>query len=89
MEVKEKLSDPMLRGYRISVSFSCPGEMYSEIQTYRIGNRWNMSQAITRLIRLGMTYTKLLQQQEAMKQSKLVESAKKKKRKRKTPSKKG
>lgn len=84
-----KISDPMMRGYRISVSFSCPGEMYSEIAAFRLEERMNMSQAVTRLIRLGMTYRSLLQTQEAIQKAEKAKPPKKKKRKPKTPSKTG
>lgn len=77
----------MMRGYCISVSFSCPGEMYSQICTYRKEKRFNMSQAIARLVRLGFTYSLMLEEQVEQKRLESVKSAKKKKAKPKTRSK--
>lgn len=56
--------DPMMRGYKISVSFSCPSELLDGIREYQGITRYNLSQAVCKLVRLGYTYSKLLAQQK-------------------------
>lgn len=80
--------DNLMRGMKITVSFSCPSAMLQAIEEYRMLNYFNTSKAITKLVRLGITYTQLLQEQKRLNEEEKVASAKKKKAKRKTPSKK-
>lgn len=54
---------PYARGYKISVSFSCPSEMLSAISETRLERRGNQSDAIQYLIRMGLIYLKVLEAQ--------------------------
>lgn len=84
MEVKI-ISDELMRGYKISVSFSCPGNLLAAISDYAAEERMNLSQAMVRLTRLGITYLLVLQEQRATEEAKLIASAKKKRTKTKHP----
>jgi hypothetical protein len=79
--------DPLMRGMKISVSFSCPSELLFVIEEFRKAKRMNNSQAITRLTRLGITYLKLLEEQAALRKAESIVSPEKKKPKPKTSSK--
>lgn len=76
-----------MRGYRISISVSMPSEMHTKVSEFRQENRMNQSEAICRLIRLGLTYTLLLEEQKTLDEVKPKVKPKKKKTKPKTPSK--
>lgn len=80
---------PFDRGIRLSVSFSCPEEMFGAITDVRQEERCNMSQAIQHLIRMGLVYKKMLQEQREFKAKESAKRPTKKKPKPKTPSKKG
>lgn len=79
--------DNLMRGMKITLSFSCPSAMLQAVEEYRMLNFLNTSQAVTKLIRLGITYTQLLAEQRRLKEAEKVVKPKKKKPKRKTPSK--
>lgn len=79
--------DPLMRGYRLALSVSMPAAMLDAIQEFAWNETQSMSWAVTRLCRLGLTYRKLLQEQEALKAKERAVKQAPKKPKRKTPSK--
>lgn len=79
--------DPLMRGFKVVVSISCPDALYVKIRDFREKERMNMSQACVRLLRLGLTYSGILSEQTTLEPVKPPKARKKKKAKPKTPSK--
>lgn len=78
---------PYDRGMRISCSFSCPEEMYGAIIDFQKQERYNFSRTIQQLIRMGLVYKQLLEEQAVIEAAEKAKAPKKKKAKPKTPSK--
>jgi hypothetical protein len=87
LERWEQRGVPWTRGVKISVSFSCPSELLTKIEQYKLEERANMSKAICQLVRLGLVYSQLLLEQAAIKAEEKAKPRKKKKGKPNTPSK--
>lgn len=68
--------DELMKGYKISVSISCPSALLQEVQTYCINNHLNQSEGFVKLTRLGITYSLLLKAQADMKKEALDAAAK-------------
>lgn len=93
--------DDLLRGYRVVMSVSIPSGMYAAIREVVSFERKNQSQVVVRLIKLGLIYRSILDQQKKEKEKLLLdeqaslerakreESRARKKATRKTSSKKG
>jgi hypothetical protein len=94
MERVEHAVDPLMRGYKLSLSISIPSNLVARVIEMKNEERRNLSEMVVRLLRLGITYLEVLEEQkkqrqvDALKDSKPIASTKKKKPKRKTPSKK-
>lgn len=84
-EKVQKHLDELMRGYKISVSFSCPANLWGAISDFSAEERMNQSQACVRLIRLGITYLKVLEQEPPTEPTKTKKSAKRKRVKTKDP----
>ncbi len=80
--------DELMRGMKITVSFSCPSGLLHAIEEFRMIEFLNTSKAIVKLIRLGITYRLLLAEQKRLKQEESAKPKRKKKVKPKTHSKK-
>lgn len=85
---KKEPLDPLMRGYKLAISVSMPSALLGAIEKYALENEMSMSWSITRLSRLGLTYTNMLRTQAREKLEEIASKPEKKKPKRKTPSKK-
>jgi hypothetical protein len=56
--------DPLMRGYKLSVSISMPSALLQAMTEYQQEHRFNVSAAACRLIRLGLTYSEMLEEQK-------------------------
>jgi hypothetical protein len=94
-KVKTKMSDEnrydlMMAGRKFTMAISAPENLINGIQTWRGAHmiRGNWSHAVCRLIRLGITYQMLLDEQAAERRQRKAEEGIPEEPKPKTPSKK-